>query len=130
MLIRDCKMPCKLHVLEDAVHLGTKTKLSGYRFGIHGSDIASVFKPLVQILRLFGHCPLSCDRRRMEVEKTHDGTISTTPPTVTGAYKFQWKSWWTGWSACGLLLYFSMWAIVPIEGMTNFRLWSPEGLVF
>ena len=120
-------VPRKLHAREDLLlQLGMKMEQSGYHFDVNGSETGKAFKPLIQTLRLFGHCPLSCDTQTV-FEKTPDSAIRNEPPLGGISYKFQWDSWWTLWSVLWALLYFSMWAIVPIELMTDFRLCSNDG---
>ena len=92
------------------------------------NSIAELFKPLVHILRLSGHCPLSYDRST-RLKKNPGEPLGYEPPAIHGVYTFQWHNRWTGWTAICLLLYCSMWAIFVIEGVTEFRIWSNEGLV-
>lgn len=86
--------------------------------------VEEVFKPLVQILRLFGHCPLT-------YRKTDNfgppGTDENCMPEL-GVYEYRWQSPWNLWIATCLVLYSGMWAIFAAEGITDFRLYNKGGL--
>ena len=64
--------PSKHHPAGFPVDLGIKTKPPSCDSGINdGDEMFRVFKPMVQILRLFGHCPLSF-HTSTKSEKTPD----------------------------------------------------------
>ena len=87
------------------------------------SGVGEVFRPLVQILKLFGHCPLVY-RKTGKVGQSGTGNWMC----ELGVYEFRWQSPWNLWSACCTIFYTTMWVIYVAEGLTDFRLYNKDGL--
>ena len=84
------------------------------------NSIAEVFRPVVSLLRVFGHCPLT-------YKSFKTGRLQKYGLVSSGRYEFQWQSVWILWSVLCFLVYTILWAVFTVEGMTDFRLLNPDG---